>query len=250
MDLFWTCLSFLTGAIFGSFFNVVGLRVPKKIPFSNDRSYCPTCEKQLHWYELIPIISFIIQFGTCRNCQTRISFIYPIIELVTGILFVYAYMKIGFHLELITALLLISMLMIIVVTDLSYMVIPNKILLFFLPFFIFLRILSPLDPWYNAVFGAVIGFLLIALIIFFSKGGMGAGDMKLFGVLGVVLGLGNVLLTFFIAACLGAIIGSVLMIVKRVNRKQAIPFGPYIVVGALISYFYGDNIIQAYLSLL
>ncbi|MBO1003373.1 prepilin peptidase [Pseudogracilibacillus auburnensis] len=250
MDLFWTCLSFLAGAIFGSFFNVVGLRVPKKIPFSNDRSYCPNCEKQLHWYELIPIISFIIQFGTCRNCQTRISFIYPFIELVTGILFVYAYMKIGLHLELITALLLISMLMIIVVTDLSYMVIPNKILLFFLPFFILLRTLSPLEPWYNAVFGAAIGFLLIALIIFFSKGGMGAGDMKLFGVLGVVLGIGNVLLTFFIAACLGAIIGSILMIVKRVNRKQAIPFGPYIVVGALISYFYGNNIIQAYLSLL
>lgn len=250
MEIYWACLFFLFGITFGSFFNVVGLRVPKKIPFSNDRSYCPTCNNQLKWYELIPIVSFFVQGGKCRNCSKRISFIYPTMEFSTGILFAYCYMKIGLQLELITALLFISMLIIIFVSDITYMLIPNKILLFFLPFFAVMRIISPLDPWYNTLIGAVVGFGLIAVIILASNGGMGAGDMKFFGVLGIVLGLGNVLLTFFIAALLGAVIGGILMALKKVNKKQPIPFGPYIVIGAIVSYFHGTQIIQLYLSFL
>src|SRR5699024_4302458 len=131
-----------------------------------------------------------------------------------------------------------------------YMLIPNKILLFFLPLFVIMRMISPLDPWYDAIFGAVSGFSFIAFIILFSKGGMGGGDMKLFGVLGIVLGWQNTLLTFFIAVFLGAIIGGVFMLIKKVKKRQAIPFGPYIVVGALISYFYGEQIVTIYVSLL
>lgn len=250
MEVYWIILFFLFGTIFGSFFNVVGLRVPKNVPFSNDRSYCPTCNKQLSWYELIPVLSFLTQKGKCRNCESRISFIYPVMELLTGLLFACSFMKIGFKLELITALLFISMLMIIFVSDITYMLIPNKILLFFLPFLAVMRIISPLDPWYNALIGAAVGFLFLAVIIIVSSGGMGAGDMKLFGVLGIVLGLGNVLLTFFIAALLGAVIGGILMALKKVDRKEPIPFGPYIVVGALVSYFYGSEIIHMYLSFL
>src|SRR5699024_2642767 len=110
--------------------------------------------------------------------------------------------------------------------------------------------LSPLTPWYDAIIGAIVGFGLIALIIIVSQGGMGAGDMKLFGVIGIVLGWKNVLLAFFIAAFLGAFIGGILMLVNKVKKKQPIPFGPYIVIGALISYFYGEQILTFYLSLL
>ena len=250
MDMFWVIMLFLFGIIFGSFFNVVGLRLPKKIPFHHDRSFCPVCKQQLKWYELIPIFSFIIQGGKCRNCSAEISPIYPIIEMLTGLLFAFSYTQIGFQLELITALLFISMLMIIFVSDIAYMLIPNKILLFFLPFLIVLRILAPLTPWYDAIIGAIVGFGLIALIIIVSQGGMGAGDMKLFGVIGIVLGWKKVLLAFFIAAFLGAIIGGILMVVNKVKKKQPIPFGPYIVVGALVSYFYGEQILTFYLSLL
>ncbi len=250
MDMFWVIMLFLFGIIFGSFFNVVGLRLPKKIPFYHDRSFCPVCKRQLKWYELIPIFSFIIQRGKCRNCSAKISPIYPIIEMLTGLLFAFSYAQIGFQLELIIALLFISMLMIIFVSDITYMLIPNKILLFFLPFFIMLRILAPLTPWYDAIIGAIVGFGLIALIIIVSQGGMGAGDMKLFGVIGIVLGWKKVLLAFFIAAFLGAIIGGILMVVDKVKKKQPIPFGPYIVVGALVSYFCGEQIITFYLSLL
>src|SRR5699024_3857592 len=123
------------------------------------------------------------------------------------------------------------------VSDMTYMVIPNKILLFFLPFFILMRIISPITPWYDAIIGAIVGFLLIAFIILVSHGGMGAGDMKLFGVLGVVLGLKLTLLSFFMAAFLGALIGGIFMLVKKIKRKEPIPFGPYIVCGTLLSYF-------------
>jgi len=250
MDTYWICLFFLLGMVFGSFFNVVGLRVPKKIPFHNDRSYCPTCKQQLHWYELIPVLSYMLQKVKCRTCKTPISFIYHIVELFTDYLFAFSFIQMGFAAELVTALLLVSMLMILFVSDMTYMIIPDKILLFFLPLFILMRILSPLDPWYDAIIGAVVGFFLLAAIILLSKGGMGAGDMKLFGVLGIVLGWKNVLITFFIAAALGAVIGGSLMLFNKVGKKQPIPFGPYIGCGALISYFYGEQILTFYLSLL
>lgn len=248
MELYFIILFFVAGTVLGSFFNVVGLRVPKKIAFANDRSYCPNCKNQLRWFELVPIISYVIQIGKCRRCKQNISIIYPLVEFVTGFLFAFSYYKLGFQLELILLIILISMLMILFVTDISYMRIPNKILLFFLPLLIIMRILSPLDPWYNSIIGAVVGYVLVALIIIFSKGGMGAGDMKLLGVLGIVLGLGKVLLTFFIAALIGAIIGGILMALGKLNRKQPIPFGPYIIVATIITYFYGDKVIGWYLS--
>jgi len=140
--------------------------------------------------------------------------------------------------------------MILFVSDITYMIIPDKILLFFLPLFILMRIVSPLDPWYDAIIGALVGFFMIAIIIVLSRGGMGAGDMKLFGVLGIVLGWKNVFITFFIAAALGAVIGGLFMLFNKTSKKQPIPFGPYIGMGALISYFYGEQILTFYLSFL
>lgn len=242
-------LFFLFGIVFGSFFNVVGLRVPLNIPFHIGRSSCPTCHHLLRPHELVPIISFILQKGKCRKCHSNISYLYPLIETITGLLFALGYVKMGFQPELITALFFISMCMIVVVSDFTYMLIPNKILLFFLPFFLVLRVWAPLDPVYDAILGAVVGFVLIALIILFSGGGMGAGDMKLFTVLGIVLGVKKILLTFVIASLFGAIAGIGLIAIKKMEKKQQIPFGPFIVFGSLVSYFYGEYLITLYLIL-
>lgn len=250
MEILYIISFFIFGTIFGSFFNVVGLRVPKKIPFHSDRSHCPNCKRQLNYYELIPIISYVIQGGKCRNCKTKISFIYPFVEMMTGLFFAFSYIKLGFQLELIVALIFMSLLMIVFVSDISYMLIPNKVLLFFLPFIIVARIFIPLEPWYDAIIGAVVGYVLLAIIIIASKGGMGAGDMKLFGVMGFVLGWKNILLTFFFAALFGAVIGGMLMLFKKVKRGEPIPFGPFIVLAAIITYFYGGILIDIYLSLL
>ncbi|WP_373893056.1 A24 family peptidase [Virgibacillus sp. CBA3643] len=248
MDVIFVVLFFLFGLIFGSFFNVVGLRVPRNQTFSNDRSFCPACKHILSWYELIPVVSYVIQQGKCRHCHGKISSIYPIIELTTGFLFMISYVMIGLQLELITALLLISMLVIILVSDITYMLIPNKVLLFFLPLIILMRIVQPLDPWWSAFAGGLIGSAIIALIILVSRGGMGAGDMKLFGVLGVVLGVEKVLVAFFLSCIIGAIIGMMLLLFKIIDRKQQVPFGPYIVVAALLTYFYGDSLLNWYFT--
>ena len=248
MEVTITILLSILGLVFGSFFNVVGLRLPKNIPFANDRSICPQCNHTLSWYELIPVLSYFIQLGKCQHCKTTISPIYPIGELVTGVFFTFSYVKLGLQPELITALLLVSMLMIIFVADIKYMLIPNKVLLFFLPLLIVMRLVQPLDPWFSPITGAIAGLIITAIIILFSKGGMGTGDMKLFGVLGIVLGLKGILLVFFLSTIIGAIVGSLLLLFKIIDRKQPIPFGPYIVVGALISYFWGNAIIDWYIK--
>ncbi|NAP01682.1 prepilin peptidase, partial [Halomonas sp. MG34] len=149
MESVMILLFFALGLLFGSFFNVVGLRVPKKIPFANDRSRCPNCDHQLAWYDNIPLLSFALQRGKCRYCRKPISTIYPVVEALTGVLFALSYIQIGLDKEIVTALLLVSLLMIILVSDLAYMLIPNKVLLFFLPFLATIRFLEPLEPWWD-----------------------------------------------------------------------------------------------------
>lgn len=249
MEVYWLIVFFLFGITFGSFFNVVGLRLPENISFVHGNSQCPECRHRLGWHELIPVLSFCWQKGKCRHCHTPISVLYPVMELFTGILFAYAYMQLGFTFELIIAVLFISMIVTITVSDIVYMLIPNKILLFYLPLFILSRLIFPLDPWYDAVIGATLGFTLIALIIFISKGGMGAGDMKLFFVMGLVLGWKGVLLTLFLAALLGSVIGILLKQWQKGGAKQPIPFGPYIAIAGIITYFHGESMIDLYMSL-
>ncbi|MFA1821290.1 A24 family peptidase [Virgibacillus oceani] len=239
-------LFFVLGLVFGSFFNVVGLRLPKNIPFASDRSRCPYCGHNITLIENIPLFSFLVQSGRCRKCKEKISPLYPAIELTTGILFALSFHLLGWQTELIIALLLVSMLIIMLVSDLKYMVIPNKVLLFFLPIFIIFRIVEPLDPWWSPIAGALTGFLLLALIIIISRGGMGAGDMKLFGLLGIVFGIEKILLTLFLSSMIGAIIGAFMLAAKRINRKQLVPFGPFIVIASLITYFYGDHLLSWY----
>lgn len=238
------------GLLLGSFFNVVGLRVPMKQSIVTPRSACPTCGHQLKPYELIPVISYLIQKGKCRGCQSRISPIYPFFELLTGILFATAPLVIGWSGELVVALTLISMFIIIVVSDIHYMIIPDKILIWFAGIFLLERIISPLTPWWNSLLGAVIGFVLLLVIALVSKGGMGFGDVKLYALLGFVLGFKLVLLSFFFSTLFGAVIGGLALLFKIVKRKQPIPFGPFIAAGTLTAYYWGSELIDLYLQFL
>jgi leader peptidase (prepilin peptidase) / N-methyltransferase len=248
MLIFLLVYMIILGAVLGSFYNVVGMRVPEKKMFQSERSYCPNCKQQIKAYDLIPVISYILLGGKCRSCKQKISLLYPFTELATGLLFGYSYYVIGLEWELITAFVFVSMAAILFVTDMKFMLIPNKILLFFLPLFIILRVITPLDPWWDSIIGAAVAFVLLFLVILFSRGGMGGGDLKLFVVLGVVLGWKGVLLTFFLSSVIGAIISFVLLLTKVLKRKQAIPFGPYILLGALITYFHGEAMISWYIN--
>ncbi|MGO4994662.1 prepilin peptidase [Jeotgalibaca porci] len=250
MDAIITLIFFIYGLIFGSFFNVVGLRVPKGSLFSQTRSYCDTCERTLTWKELIPVFSFMIQKGKCRKCKEKISPLYPFMELATGLLAACAYMRFGFTPGLLMGLLVISLVIPITVSDVAYRRIPNKILLFFLPLFLIYHLVFPVMPLWDAFLGVAIAFILLALILFLSKGGMGAGDLKYFTLLGFVFGTKGFLLTFFLAVLFGLVGGLITMKRTQQGAKTAIPFGPYIGLAAITVSFYGDTLITWYLSLL
>ena len=249
MEIVYSIFIALFGLILGSFYNVVGLRVPKGESIVNPPSHCTACNRRLTAFELIPVLSYVIQGGKCKGCGAKVSPIYCVTEIATAVLFVISYLKFGFTAELAVALLFMSLLLIIVVSDLAYMLIPNKILLFFLPLLIITRIFSPLDPWWDSLLGAVIGFGILLLIAVISKGGMGGGDIKLFFLIGLVLGTVYTLLTLFLASLIGMVVGIIVLKVRGQGRKTPIPFGPSIALGAVIAYFYGADLIDWYWQL-
>ncbi|WP_208615659.1 prepilin peptidase [Gottfriedia luciferensis] len=241
---------FAFGLVFGSFFNVVGLRVPLGKSIISPRSHCMKCGHTLRPIELIPVFSFTFQKGKCRVCGIHLPKIYLLVEILTGTLFVLAIYEIGFKTELIVALSLISLLMIIVVSDVTYMIISDRILVIFLILFVFERSFIPLYPYWSSVIGAIGAFLFMLLITLISKGGMGGGDIKLFGVLGFLLGWKLTLVTFMLACFAGTIFGLVIILMDKIKRRNPIPFGPFIAIGALISYFYGEEIVRWYIRFL
>ncbi|WP_369700006.1 A24 family peptidase [Bacillus sp. AFS041924] len=234
--------------MFGSFFNVVGLRVPMGKSIISPRSSCQNCGYKIGAKELIPVFSFTYQRGKCRSCNSSISTIYILIELLTGGLFVLALHEVGVQKELMIALSLISLFMIIVVSDIKFMLIPDRILLIFLFIFILERMFIPLDPWWSSVVGALGSFIVLLLISIISKGGMGGGDIKLFGVIGIVLGWKLTLITFILACFSGSIFGFVLIMAGKTKKRSPIPFGPFIAIGGLISYFYSKTLLEYYIS--
>lgn len=250
MQTIVTVIFFIYGLVFGSFFNVVGLRVPNGTLFAQTRSYCDTCQRTLTWKELIPVWSFLRQRGHCRQCKEKISWLYPIMELATGLLAAITYYRYGWSEQTLLGILLIALIIPITVSDIAYRKIPNKLLLFFTPFFLVLRILYPQPSFLASVLGAILAFSLVFVIILLSNGGMGAGDLKYFILLGFIFGPVLFLLLFFLATLYGAIIGFIMMKLKKGNRKMTIPFGPYIGLSALTVFYFGETIIQWYLSFL
>lgn len=249
MEWFYTIYVFVVGLVLGSFYNVVGLRIPKKESIVRPPSHCTSCQKRLTGIELIPVLSYVMQRGKCRSCGAKFSPVYLFSELITGLLFAFAYWQLGFSWELVVALLFISLLVIINVSDIAYMLIPDKVLLFFLPLVIVGRLLSPLEPWWDSILGAFLGFGILFLIAVISKGGMGGGDIKLFFIIGLVLGTFNTLLTLFLASIIGMVVGIIVLKVRGQGRKTPVPFGPSIAIASIIVYFYGQQLSDWYVSL-
>ena len=240
----------IVGLVFGSFYNVVGLRVPLKQSVVKPRSSCPMCKNALSPLELIPVLSYLLQRGKCRSCKAPMSPIYPFMELITGILFAISPFIVGWGTELLFCYIFISLLVIITVSDLAYMIIPDKILIIFASIFIVLQFTIGDRQWLDILLGAIIGFGLLLLIALVSNGGMGGGDVKLFALLGFILGVKLVLLTFFFSVVYGAVIGMLLMLLRIMKKRQPVPFGPFIAAGALTAYYFGDKIVQWYFGVL
>lgn len=249
LDWLYTIGFVSLGLILGSFLHVVGVRLPKGEPFANDRSGCPHCGHTLSWYELIPVLSYVIQGGKCRGCQGRISIRYPLAELVTGGLYGASYVAFGMSAELVVSLLLVSMLVILFVSDVLYMLLPDKVLLFFAPLLLVALWFTDGFSLLLAFSGALLGGGIVALVILVSNGGMGAGDMKLFLVLGMVFGPMLTLFTFGVSCIVAAIFGVGLLLAGKLNRKEPFPFGPFIVLTAVLAHFAGAGFMTWYFGL-
>lgn len=251
MEWLYGTLFFVYGLVFGSFFNVVGLRVPLKESIVRPPSHCPNCNTRLTALDLLPVVSYVFIGGTCRHCKTPISPIYPAMELATGALYLWAYVHFGWSMELVVALLFASLLVIITVSDFAYMLIPDRVLLPFGVVLAVLRFVVPLDPMWEAYVASALGFVLLLGVAIlseklFQKEGMGGGDIKLYAVIGLVLGIGNTVLSIFVAAVIGIFAAVLAPRIRKGNGEM--PFGPSIALAAWLCYLYGHYAIDWYLG--
>lgn len=235
---------FLFGACIGSFLNVIIYRLPRELDFVFKRSFCPNCRNNIPWYANIPIISFLFLKGKCKNCKMSISVRYPLNEILMGLFAVYSFpfdlnnQNIGLYLFYLTIL---GVFLCIFFIDLEFKIIPNSLNIYlgliFLSFSIFFR------PFHFWIVGSLIGFgfpLLVTWLFYLLRGkiGLGGGDIKLFGVLGIFLGPLGIVQNIFLSCFSGAIIGGGLILIKKLGKNAQIPFGPFIVLVALIQIFF------------
>ncbi len=232
----------ILGLVFGSFYNVVGLRLCKGESLVFPSSHCVNCNHKLKVYELIPVISYIFLRGRCSKCKKKISIMYPFVELSTAILFGVSFYKFGFSIELVMALILSSLFMIIVVSDLSYYIIPDSIIVVFGILIFIYNIITKgfLDACTYAFYGVLMFLLMYALMKFgnamFKEESLGGGDIKLMGILGMINKPLVSVLGLSIAAFVALPCSAYYLIRKKDNK---IPFGPFIVFGFIIIFLLG-----------
>lgn len=246
-------LTFVLGAIIGSFLNVCIYRIPREESIAYPSSHCPKCSTPLKWYDLIPILSFLFQKGKCRYCGDSISPQYPIVELLNGILYTIIFFLSGASIDSIFYSLIVSILVIISFIDYYHQIIPDSLVVILImlticyKFTVFILCKTPFDL-INSILALIIGgglFLIIALV---SKGGMGGGDIKLISILGFILGLKKILLNILLSFIIGAVFSIFLLLLKKKGKKDAIPFGPFINIAFVITLFGGDRIIYWYIN--
>lgn len=244
---------FLFGSSLGSFLNVCIYRLPREESVISPRSHCTTCNKPIPARDNIPILSYILLRGRCRNCGEKFSVIYPFIEFLTGIIFVYFFYFFGFNLKVIPYLTLTCSLVVISIIDINHRIIPNEISI---PF-IFLGILfTPILPikWSDSLLGILFGGgILYSIAIIYAlvakKEGMGMGDVKLLAMIGAFLGIKGAVVTLLLGSFLGTIGGFAAILLSGKGRDYPIPFGVFLSIGAVMALLWGDEMIRAYWGL-
>ena len=242
-------LLFVLGVVIGSFLNVVIYRIPMGESIVAPPSHCPKCNTLLKPWDLVPILSWLFLRAKCRYCDTTVSCRYPLVELFTGLLFVFTYVQVGIHNVLIVYLVLTSLLIADTFIDLDHFILPDGLHIFGALVFILLNLLFSFIPWKDALLGLIVGMAPLLLLVLLTGGnGMGLGDVKLMAMLGLFLGWKLTLLTLLLSFILGGFFGVVLLMTKIKTRKDPIPFGPWIAMAAFIAMHWGEEIIKLYLG--
>ena len=247
INLLLYSIIFLYGIIIGSFLNVCILRIPAGESIVSERSHCTTCGHQLHWYDLFPLFSYLFLRGKCRYCGARISAQYPMIEAANGVLWVATFVFGGFTLQSVLACFVISALLALSVVDFRSYEIPFGFNVFFFVVGV-IRLVTDLAHWQSYLIGfvCVSGFLL--LLFWFTKGrGIGGGDIKLMAAAGLFLGWKLCLLAFLFGCLYGSVIHIARM--KLAGEGRVLAMGPYLSAGIVTAVWFGEDILNAYLSL-
>ena len=244
---------FVLGLVVGSFLNVCIYRIPQGKSIVSPPSACPNCGNKIKPWHNIPVLSYMLLRGRCAYCGAGISPRYPLIELLNALFYVAALYRFGLHPASFLIMVLISAFIVVTFIDLDHQIIPDGITL---PGIVLGLILGPLVlrnpaiPWHtgfiNSLIGMVVGGGIFYIIAVVSRGGMGGGDIKLIAMIGAFLGWKPVLLTIFVGSLFGAVVGIWLMVFKGMKRKTPIPFGPFLVAGALAAIFCGPTFLNWY----
>jgi leader peptidase (prepilin peptidase)/N-methyltransferase len=243
-------ITFLFGLLFGSFLNVCIYRIPRQESIVFPPSHCPACGVQIKPWDNIPVLSFVFLGGKCRSCHAKISWRYPLVELLTASLFLafvysYSFVPLTFvYLVFVSALIVISFI------DLDHRIIPDKISLPGVAVGVAASYVLPI-AWYESIIGALVGGGVIMATgyggsLIFKKEAMGGGDVKLMAMIGAFLGWKMALLTIFFASLVGAIVG---IVVKISTGKEYLPFGPFLSLGALFALSFGQQLLFWYWNL-
>ena len=247
---------FLFGLCIGSFLNVCIYRLPASKTITDPpRSICPSCNRQIRYYDNIPILSYLWLKGRCRHCGTRIPFRYVVVELMTGVVAVGILFHFGLTLEGLIYFVFISSLIIMTFIDIDHRIIPDVITLPGILIGLIASLALPTVGFKDAVIGLLVGggsLWLVAWVYYLltRKDGMGGGDIKLLAMMGTIIGLKGVIFTIFVSSAVGTLVGVTLMIIKGKDMKFAVPFGPFLSIGAITYIFFGHEIIRAYFNLL
>ena len=237
--------AFVFGAVIGSFLNVCIFRLPEHHSIVKPLSQCPRCHHPIRFYDNIPLISYLILQGKCRDCGEKISWRYPLVEFITAILSLVLFAKFYLTLNFIIFFAFTAVLIVITFIDLDNQIIPDVLTLPGIPVFFLLAVFVVKVPWMEAAIGLLIGGGVLFAIAFVyelltKREGMGGGDIKLLAMIGGFLGWKSLIFILLCSSCLGAIVGIAVMVIKKQNMKYAVPFGPFLSIAAVAYLFWGD----------
>lgn len=246
---------FVLGICIGSFLNVCIHRLPASKSIVRPPSMCPNCGALIRFYDNIPLLSYAVLRGKCRQCEARISFRYPAVEFISGTVAVGTFLKYGIGSEALIYFVFIAALLVITFIDIDHQIIPDVITLPGIPVFFAASFALPKISWIESVLGILVGggsLFLVAWLyhLLTRKEGMGGGDIKLLAMMGAIVGWKGVLFTIFAASAIGTVAGLLLILKTGKSMKFAVPFGPFLAIGGILYILFGPQLIAWYFNLL
>jgi leader peptidase (prepilin peptidase) / N-methyltransferase len=245
--------AFIFGAAVGSFLNVCIFRLPGKISLIKPLSRCPHCQHPIRFYDNIPLVSFLVLKGKCRDCQNTISWRYPLVELITALICLLLFLKFGLSLQFLVVFIFTAVLIVIAFIDVDHKIIPDILTLPGIAIFFLAGIFIMNVNWLEALIGVLVGGGVLFTIAFVyetltKREGMGGGDIKLLAMIGGFFGWKSLIFVLLFSSCAGALVGITMMIIQKQDLKYAVPFGPFLAAAAVAYVFWGNDFMHILLT--